>query len=344
MEVIFASSSNHNSWDEYVSNNANASAYHQWAWLATVEQAYKFSVYRLMAIENGKTVGVFPLAYIKKPFMAGKLSSLPYCDLGGVLADSDEIKQQLLAEAFKLGAEKSIAKIEYRTHAARDREPSTLQKVRMVLPLPSSSEELMQSFKSKLRSQIRKATKNGLTASTGNDKAHLDGFYQVYCKNMRDLGSPAHSFQWFQSIVENYKENAVIANVYFKGEVIGAGLILVNNQACVIPWASTNGDYNKLAPNMLLYWTLLSYASDNGITSFDFGRSTPGEGTYKFKAQWGAQPQGLDWYDFYQGKPVIESAGVGNNRLRPLIEKLWCKLPVGVATGMGSSLRKYISL
>ena len=30
---------------------------------------------------------------------------------------------------------------------------------------------------------------------------------------------------------------------------------------------------------------------------FDFGRSSEGEGTYKFKKQWGAKPTPLVWYD-----------------------------------------------
>jgi hypothetical protein len=46
---------------------------------------------------------------------------------------------------------------------------------------------------------------------------------------------------------------------------------------------------------MLLYWTKLEYACDNGNKTFDFGRSTPGEGTYRFKPQWGAKPQPLHW-------------------------------------------------
>ena len=48
---------------------------------------------------------------------------------------------------------------------------------------------------------------------------------------------------------------------------------------------------------MLLYWTFLAFAADNGYGQFDFGRSTPGEGTYRFKSQWGAEPHQLYWYE-----------------------------------------------
>lgn len=38
---------------------------------------------------------------------------------------------------------------------------------------------------------------------------------------------------------------------------------------------------------MLIHWTFLARAADHGFSRFDFGRSSVGEGTYKFKEQWG---------------------------------------------------------
>jgi lipid II:glycine glycyltransferase (peptidoglycan interpeptide bridge formation enzyme) len=39
---------------------------------------------------------------------------------------------------------------------------------------------------------------------------------------------------------------------------------------------------------MLLYWTMIRDSIERGYKVFDFGRSTPNEGTYNFKKQWGA--------------------------------------------------------
>ena len=47
---------------------------------------------------------------------------------------------------------------------------------------------------------------------------------------------------------------------------------------------------------MLLYWSLLEYSSDHGYTTFDFGRSSVEASTYRFKAQWGAEPHQLHWH------------------------------------------------
>ena len=109
-----------------------------------------------------------------------------------------------------------------------------------------------------------------------------------------------------------------------------------------IPWASSLQVYNRLSPNMLLYWNLLEYAADNGFRHFDFGRSTPDEGTYAFKKQWGAQAMPLHWYrQELEKRRSFESGTEGHSRA--ILEHLWRTLPVAVANVAGPRIRKYIS-
>ena len=76
-------------------------------------------------------------------------------------------------------------------------------KVRMVMELPESSDELMNSFKSKLRSQIRKPIKEGVETRIGQTEL-LDDFYHVFAINMKDLGSPVHSKRLFHNILKEF--------------------------------------------------------------------------------------------------------------------------------------------
>lgn len=352
-------------WDEFVAGHPEATPYHRWGWCESVELAYGFKPKMYAAMDdNNNIVAVLPSILMKTPFLGTKACALPYCDAGGILAQTSEARDALIKFALKKLEQEGAKKLEHRE--AKNVEPANLElqeKVRMVLPLPENSELLMASFKSKLRSQIRKAEKNGLRSAVGCDQSFIDGFYQVYTRNMRDLGSPAHSKAWFEAIVQNYQDHVVIANVYKDDIVVGAGLVIFNGHKCSIPWASTNADYNRLAPNMLLYWSLLEYSTDKGCESFDFGRSTPGEGTYKFKAQWGAKPTALDWQDWVNGqhenvseqpdisakenndaaKPINEAKQTKSG-LRDKVEAVWRKLPVSTATMLGSKLRKHISL
>ena len=87
------------------------------------------------------------------------------------------------------------------------------------------------------------------------------------------------------------------------------------------------------------------------MCTFDFGRSTFGEGTYRFKAQWGAEPQLLNWYDAakqsqqdFEMLSNNERESAPKGRLRPLVESIWAKLPLSVTTSVGPRIRKHISL
>jgi len=91
---------------------------------------------------------------------------------------------------------------------------------------------------------------------------------------------------------------------------------------------------------MLLYWSFLEYAADNGYKRFDFGRSSPDSGTFRFKKQWGAKPYPVFWYKDSDSKGEIPAGG----KMRQRAENFWMKLPVSLATFLGPKIRKYISL
>ncbi len=97
---------------------------------------------------------------------------------------------------------------------------------------------------------------------------------------------------------------------------------------------------------MMLYWSLLEYATDNDCQQFDFGRSSIGEGTFRFKQQWGAKPVELDWKTYPE---IINKTAKDDNlhlsiSLRHTAENIWRKLPLPLTIQLGSRVRKYISL
>ena len=123
---------------------------------------------------------------------------------------------------------------------------------------------------------------------------------------MRNLGSPVHSRKFFESIRKHYAHGMTISLVKMEDKVVGAGLVLLMKKVATIPWASTIPEFNKYAPNMLLYWSILKHVTDNGCSRFDFGRSTYNEGTYKFKQQWGAQPTPLEWLSYAPSGEILD--------------------------------------
>jgi FemAB-related protein (PEP-CTERM system-associated) len=346
MEIRHTNPDDSRIWDDYVERHPQGTPYQRFAWVESVEQAYQHKNVSLIAIENQQVVGVLPCVKMQKPFSKASYCSLPFCDLGFCLADSNTVKAAMLDMATQLLKNDGGTSFEYRDSqiTANDNQFHG-KKVRMILPLPDTSENLMAGFKSKLRSQIRKAEKNGLTYAVDNSQQHIDDFYQIFSINMRKLGSPVHSKKWFESLFSHYQNNIFLSVVYTNTTPIGAGIVLRNTNKVSIPWASTVAEHNKLAPNMMLYWSLLKHVCDLGCTEFDFGRSTYDEGTYKFKRQWGAEPLPLQWSNLaapqQQDKPEIQAHP---SQVRALVENIWSKLPLGVTTSIGPKIRKHISL
>ena len=298
-------------WDTYVNTHPQATLYHISAWKNIIEKTYGHKTYYLMAIrgqENGSqlttnssnqketfheisansyeldsnhVVGILPLVHLKHFFFGNSLISIPFFDLGGILANYEETKKELLSEAIKLGHEIKANTIELRhtqplrwlvhspqltahspTSFAKRYDLSTINhvtkahKVRMLLELPESSEILMKSFKSKLRSQINKPIKEGLKAKIGGLEL-LHDFYDVFSINMRDLGSPLHSKKLIQHVLEEFSGKAKIVLVNKNINPLACSVIIGFKNTLENPWASALREYSRLSPNMLLYWTML---------------------------------------------------------------------------------------
>ena len=356
LTISRAANSDQPSWDQYVLKHPKGLAYQLSAWSRAVEEAYRFKSFCLLAKSGGRIQGVFPLIQWQLPFFARELVSLPFCDAGGPLADNPGTELSLLKHAIEVTGFTRSTKLAVRSaYPFADLNPDLTinhQKVRMILILPNDSDKLLASLKAKVRSQIKKACKNGLSSVIGSVSL-LDDFYTVFSENMRDLGSPVHSKKWIYAILKAYGNRAHISVVYMPdGQPAAAGIILCHPKLVSIPWASSLRRFNTSNPNMLLYWTFLKFASDNQYPAFDFGRSTPEEGTFRFKKQWGAKPHCLHWADFNSSfhqtirhqQPVVVPQTSGNGKLRSIAEAVIQKMPVSVFIAFGNITRKYVTL
>ncbi len=210
------------------------------------------------------------------------------------------------------------------------------------MDLPDTSESLMKSFNSKFRNKIKRPIKAGLKCKIGGIEL-LNDFYDVFTVNMRDLGSPVHSKRFIKNVLDEFFQKTKIGIVYKGKQAIACILVIGFKEVLANPWAAALREYRNLRANTLQYWTLLEYACNNGYTSFDFGRSSPDEGTYKFKQKWGAEPTPLHWYNISMNGQMVDTASSKKSKFDKAI-KLWQKMPVSFTKILGPSVRKHISL
>jgi serine/alanine adding enzyme len=315
--------------------------------------------------EIGDILGVLPLVFMENILFGRRLCSIPFFDTGGILADNDIIEKALMEKALTIAHEFKAGAIDLRfselsrangnsAHednlqilgtglaGPRINQDQTPDKVRMILELPGSSEELIRSFKAKLRSQIQRPKNTGLQTKIGGYEL-ITHFYDVFCTNMRDLGSPVHSKSLIMNVLKHFCNAAKIVVVYKDDKAVAGSVIIGFNDMVENPWASSLREYSKLSPNMLLYWSMLEYACDNGYSKFNFGRSTVGEGTYNFKLQWGAKPYPLHWQRFVFNRRSAVTSSPSRTGFQKAIA-VWKRLPVAVTRIIGPAIRKHIEL
>ena len=327
-------------WTAYVSTRQGAVGYHDWRWRDVFKNAFGYDSIYFAARRHDRMVGVLPTVLLDSWLFGRALISLPFVNYGGVLADDAAAERALLDAAVAAAREHRCKHVELR-HVGRhfDDLPCKQHKVTMLLPLQPAP-ALWDGLDKKVRNQVRKAQKSGLTCQDGGLEL-LDGFYAVFARNMRDLGTPVYSRNFFAQILKAFPERTRIHVVSQGATPAAAGLTFQTGSTVEIPWASSVRDFNALCANPLLYWSMLEGAAGRGCATFDFGRSTPNEGTYKFKAQWGAEPVPLCWeYGLLAGGELPNTSPT--NPKFELAVSMWKKLPLPVANRLGPMIVRAI--
>src|SRR5215211_5834768 len=151
-------------WDAYLDAHPRAHQYHRSAWKRIIERAFHHETHYLLSeSRSGAINGVLPLVRLRSRMFGDFLVSVPYVNYGGCCADNEEVEQELLREAVRVASDLGVDHLEVRTDTSRDMGLTVRSaKASMRMPLGRSSERLWEQFPAKLRSQIKRAQKEGM--------------------------------------------------------------------------------------------------------------------------------------------------------------------------------------
>lgn len=339
-------------WDDYAAENRAAIFSHRYAWGECLAAAYRMPIFRLAARHrsgDGPLAGILPLMLFAPPDREIRLISLPYTDAAGIVADDRSTTAALLAAALDLAGELAAVHVELRQAGIPgvfERAMNSLDgwshephafKTGLSRPLPDSPGELWSLLSAKVRNQVRKARNCGCTVAVGGAE-RVDDFYAVFSENMRDLGSPVHAPELFHGLLRHDSLGPRVVVVYLAAKPVAAAMVFSHKATLFNPWASSLRGFRPSCPNMLLYWAMLELAVAEGCRWFDFGRSSPGASTCRFKRQWGAKLQPLTWHVFSRAPfcwdPLSES----------LVDEQWKTMELAGSRRLGPARRRWISL
>jgi len=325
-----------------LSGTSVAALGHATEWFDIIPSAYSHRPCYLKGEEPNGGSGILPAFIVRRPFLGAVITSMPFLDIGGPCGGSPSVSASLLDRLVQEAREQSANLVELRCTA---RIPLSItpmtHKVNLLLPLPNSPEAMWKRLSAKVRNQVRKAERSGLSVRAGGSEL-LEEFYSVFSINMRDLGSPVHSRDFFSLILDRFSGDARILVVQKDGITLGGLVSLTFKDTMYVPWAASLRRYAHFCPNMLLYWGIIERSIKEGSSRFDFGRSTRGSGTYHFKRQWGAEEVQLYWYSVpIKGRSVAKVSAKESRWA--LLSQIWRRLPVSVSVMLGPRIRRYLT-
>lgn len=338
MEIRELESKDEKKWDHYILESGTATFYHQIGWRNVVEKTYGHKPYYFIAEDEGNIQGIMPLFLINSKIFGRKFVSVPFASYGGVCAENPKVENALLEKAKLIAKEKNVDYLEIRSiiDIEGDFEKND-QYYTLILKLENDSELVWNKLNRKVRNAVRKGIKSNLEFEIG--KSNHKDFYEIYSKNMRDLGTPVHKYSFFRNLLLEFPEETKIATVKYENKIIASIFLLYFKDTVISGWASSDRSYIELSPNNLIYWEAIKYGCEHGYKYFDFGKSILDSGTYRFKIPWRAEPNQLHYqYYLYKAKAVPNMSQ--ENEDRKLFARIYNKIPLQLANLIGPKLRK----
>jgi FemAB-related protein (PEP-CTERM system-associated) len=340
-EIRQLSEKDEKKWDEFVKTNINTTFYHQIGWKKVVEETYGHKPYYLFA-ENSveEVVGVLPMFLIKNIFFGKRLVSVPFAPYGGVCCETEDVGNALIDKAINTGKNLDVGYCEFRNFKNTNvhenfncvKDYSTF-----ILDLSNGVEHIWENMSRKVRNMIRKGGKSNLKFEVESNHNANSEFYEIYTKNMKQLGTPVHSPNFFNNIHRIFPENVSIAKVELNEELIASLYLLKFKDMLVSGWGASLAEFLIYAPNDFIYWNSITYGCENNILWFDFGRSLTDSGNYKYKERWGSVEVPLLYYYYPPTKTIVAP-----QKEYGKFAKMWSKLPLKVTKVIGPRVRRYI--
>ena len=338
LDVRAATDADRGRWDAYGAAHADGTPYHRWAWTEVMRGALGHEPAYLLAAREGKVVGVLPLVLVGHPLFGRRAVSMPFVSYGGVLADDGDAAWSLYEAASALAAERRAKVLELRNRRALPREvPTDDFKVLGILAVGADPEAVFARVRKQTRTSVRKAEKSGVAVESGPD--FLDDFYDVYARNLRDLGTPVLGKPFFRAVRDAFGPDVLFYRARYEGKVIGAKMMFLHGDRRYFAWAAARREARAVEPATLLQWRAIQDACLAGATQVDLGRSNRDSGHADFKRHFGAELVPLYWqYRLGEDgrKPGLHTR---NERMGSLI-RLWQKLPLRLANRVGPWLAK----
>lgn len=323
----------------------SASMFQLPAWVSAVETGTGQRATGFVAEQLGVITGWLPLTKVRSTLFGNALVSSGFGVGGGLCTTSGQATQALIRAAQDLAIHGGFASLELRggpmpkgcgwqiwndKHCGFER------------ALAKDDETELLSIPRKARAEVRKGLKARLTVHTGRDQKDLRAHYAVYSESVRNLGTPVFPAKLFRAMLAAFPKDSDILTVCQDGKPLASVLSFYHAGAVLPFWGGGTFAARSARANELMYYELMRHARRRGAQRFDFGRSKTGSGPYKFKKNWGFEPQKLtyaQWTKPGQKPRNLDPTSPSYTRK----SAIWKKMPLSIANRVGPFIARSLA-
>ncbi|MFC9335674.1 GNAT family N-acetyltransferase [Arthrobacter sp. NPDC057009] len=175
----------------------------------------------------------------------------------------------------------------------------------IVRTLQLDEESMFMTFESKVRKNVKKARRNGLSVLIDETGSHLTEFLNIYHSTMDRRGANEgyyFSRPFFEALQNKLPGSFIYAHILFEDKIISSELVLVSKDSAYSFLGGTDKDAFDLRPNDYLKYEIIRWAKSQGKQHFVLGGgASPGDGIERYKRSFA--PDGS--VDFITGQRIL---------------------------------------
>lgn len=325
-----------------MARSAGASIFHDAAWLRLVADRYRYPVAAVCVVDDGsgEIAAGLPLAAVGSRLTGRRLVAVPFADACGPLVAPDAPAGALdeLVRAVEAERARRAIALEVREGVAALGTTVDLF-MQHVVDLTPGWEAVEKAFHSRVRRNVRKARREGVTVERRTDRDALDAFYALHLQTRRRLGVPTQPKSFIRAFTGIFDAGLGFVGLASHGDrPVAAAVFLRNPRGLLYKYGASDEAALQLRPNNVLFADVIRWACEEGLESLDLGRTDAGqEGLASFKRSWGGLETTLAYT--YAGREAPEP---GEGRALRLLGEVIKRSPPVAGRVVGEALYRHV--
>ena len=178
------------------------------------------------------------------------------------------------------------------------------------IDLRPAEQDILKSFSSKTRYNIRLAERKGVTVKEDNSDKAFEKYLDLTRETVSRQGFYAHSEHYHRLMWEclrphNEKPIAHLLTATYQGEIITTWILFEWRNFLYYPYGASTEKHKEVMANNLIMWEAIKFGKKLGLTTFDLWGREEGKGFTKFKE--GYNPKVIEFlgtWDLVINKPL----------------------------------------